>query len=140
MEIEGITGTKRSSDSSASKDYVNSAQYEYANNMQVKASEIKPVTEKQDFGDEKNKDEQKKGAFTEKEPSKTTLDSAMSNVNSKINKTRCEYSYDEVTRRVSIKVFDKESDELIREVPPEKSLEMLQKMWEIAGIIVDEKR
>ena len=54
--------------------------------------------------------------------------------------TRCEYSYDEATKRVSIKVFDKTSDKLIREVPPEESLEMLQKMWELAGLIVDEKR
>ena len=33
-----------------------------------------------------------------------------------------------------------ETDKLIREVPPEKSLEALQKIWELAGIIVDEKR
>ena len=53
---------------------------------------------------------------------------------------RGQYSYDEATKRVSIKVFDKTSDKLIREVPPEESLEMLQKMWELAGLIVDEKR
>ena len=41
---------------------------------------------------------------------------------------------------MSIKVFDKTSDKLIREVPLEESLEMLQKMWELAGLIVDEKR
>lgn len=77
-----------------------------------------------------------------KEPSKNTIDSVVSEANQKmrLTKTRCEYSYDEPTKRVSIKVYDKDSDTLIREVPPEKSLEMLQKMWEIAGIIVDEKR
>ena len=77
-----------------------------------------------------------------KEPSKNTIDSVMSEANQKMRmtKTRCEYSYDEPTKRVSIKVFDEKTDELIREVPPEKSLEMLQKMWELAGIIVDEKR
>lgn len=77
-----------------------------------------------------------------KEPSKSTIDSVVSEANQKmrLTKTRCEYSYDEPTKRVSIKVFDKDTDTLIREVPPEKSLEMLQKMWEIAGIIVDEKR
>lgn len=77
-----------------------------------------------------------------KEPSKNTIDSVVSEVNQKMRmkKTRCEYSYDEPTKRVSIKVYDKDTDKLIREVPPEKSLEMLQKMWELAGIIVDEKR
>ncbi len=78
----------------------------------------------------------------EKSPSQNTIESVMYEANQKMRmtKTRCEYSYDEPTKRVSIKVFDENTDELIREVPPEKSLEMLQKMWELAGIIVDEKR
>lgn len=76
----------------------------------------------------------------EKEPAQSSIDAAMSLLNSQIAKTHCAYAYDEVTKRVSIKVFDDETDELIREVPPEKSLEALKKMWEIAGIIIDEKR
>ena len=76
----------------------------------------------------------------EKSPTVNSIESAFSSANSKLSKTRCEYSYDEGTKRVSIKVYDKESDELIREVPPEKSLEMLQRIWELAGIMVDEKR
>lgn len=55
-------------------------------------------------------------------------------------KTRCEFSYHEETKRVSIKVIDDETDEIIREIPPEETLEMLSKMWELAGIMVDEKR
>ena len=46
----------------------------------------------------------------------------------------------EETNRVSIKVINEDTDEVIREIPPEKSLDMLQKMWEMAGILVDEKR
>ena len=75
-----------------------------------------------------------------KDPTKKTFDAMMSEANQKLSKTRCEYSYDEPTRRVSIKVYDKDTDKLIREVPPEKSLEALQKIWELAGISVDEKR
>ena len=75
-----------------------------------------------------------------KDPTQKTIDAMMSEANQKLSKTRCEYSYDEPTRRVSIKVYDKDTDKLIREVPPEKSLEVLQKIWELAGIIVDEKR
>ena len=78
--------------------------------------------------------------FDGKDPAKSTIDSAVSSANNRMVRTRCEYSYDEATKRVSIKVFDKTSDKLIREVPPEESLEMLQKMWELAGLIVDEKR
>lgn len=90
-------------------------------------------------GDDQKKEEdsdQKKA----KDPTSKTIASVMSEANQKLSKTRCEYSYDEPTKRVSIKVYDKTTDELIREVPPEKSLEMLQRMWELAGLIVDEKR
>ncbi len=44
------------------------------------------------------------------------------------------------TNRVTIKIVDKTTKEVIREVPPEKTLDMIAKLWEIAGIMVDEKR
>ncbi len=55
-------------------------------------------------------------------------------------KTKCEFSYHEETKRVSIKVIDEETEEVIREIPPEETLEMISKMWELAGLMVDEKR
>ena len=55
-------------------------------------------------------------------------------------KTKCEFAYDETTKRISITIRDKETDEIIREVPPKETLEMVAKMWELAGILVDEKR
>lgn len=55
-------------------------------------------------------------------------------------KTKCEFSYHEETKRVSIKVIDEETEEVIREIPPEETLEMISRMWELAGLMVDEKR
>lgn len=75
----------------------------------------------------------------DKEPAKSTIDSAISAMNARLPKTHCAYAYDEDTKRITIKVFDDETEELIREVPPEKSLEILKKVWEVAGIIIDEK-
>ena len=57
----------------------------------------------------------------------------------KAQRTRCEYEYDEETNRVSIKVYDKETDELVLEAPPEESIEALKKTLEVAGILVDKK-
>ena len=54
--------------------------------------------------------------------------------------TKCEFSYHETTKRVSIKVIDENTEEVIKEIPPEKTLEMIEKMWELAGIILDERR
>lgn len=56
------------------------------------------------------------------------------------SRTKCEFSYHEETKRVSIKVIDAETEEVIREIPPEETLEMISKMWELAGLMVDEKR
>ncbi len=44
------------------------------------------------------------------------------------------------TGRVTIKIVDKENGDTLRELPPEKTLDMLAKLWEVAGLIVDEKR
>lgn len=46
----------------------------------------------------------------------------------------------EETNRVTIKIVDKNTKETIKELPPEKTLDMIAKVWEIAGILVDEKR
>ncbi len=46
----------------------------------------------------------------------------------------------EGTNRVTIKIVDKSTKEVLKELPPEKTLDMIAKLWEIAGIMVDEKR
>ena len=44
------------------------------------------------------------------------------------------------TNRVTIKMIDKETKKVIKEFPPDETLDMIAKVWEIAGIMVDEKR
>ena len=51
-----------------------------------------------------------------------------------------QYSIHEKTNQIMIKVIDKETKEVIMEIPPEKALDAIAKMWELAGIFVDEKR
>jgi flagellar protein FlaG len=65
----------------------------------------------------------------------------VSEINKVINQnTIAEFGYNEPTNRITIKIKDKETDEVIKEIPSEKALEMLAKAWELAGIMVDEKR
>ena len=51
--------------------------------------------------------------------------------------TIAEFGYNEPTNRITIKIKDKDTDEVIKEIPSEKALEMLAKAWELAGILVD---
>jgi len=51
-----------------------------------------------------------------------------------------EYSIHDQTKQIMVKVINRETKAVIREFPPEKILDMVAKMWEVAGIIVDERR
>lgn len=50
-----------------------------------------------------------------------------------------EFSIHKETHSVMIKVLNKDTGEVIREVPPEKLLDVAAKMMEFAGLIVDKK-
>ncbi len=56
------------------------------------------------------------------------------------NGTEAVFGIHEKTNRVTIKIVDKKTKEVIKEVPPEKTLDLIAKAWELAGIMVDEKR
>lgn len=98
-----------------------------------------PVVSEKTASDTAPAVEQQKG--TDGKPlAESTVRETVTNINQKMTSTRCEFSYHKGTHRVSIKVIDKDSDEIIREIPPEKSLEMLEKMWDLAGLFVDKRK
>ncbi|WP_042195543.1 flagellar protein FlaG [Paenibacillus camerounensis] len=53
--------------------------------------------------------------------------------------TTLEISIHEKTHELMVKVLNKDTGELIREVPPEKTLDLVANMMEIAGILIDER-
>ncbi|QGQ99904.1 flagellar protein FlaG [Paenibacillus psychroresistens] len=54
--------------------------------------------------------------------------------------TTLEFSVHKATHQISVKVLDKDTGEIIREIPPEKNLDFLATLWRKAGILIDEKR
>ena len=54
--------------------------------------------------------------------------------------TNLEFSIHQKTKAIMVKVTNTETGEVIREIPPEKILDMVAKMCELAGIFVDERR
>lgn len=63
-------------------------------------------------------------------------------MNKKINNSNevAMFGIHEETNRIMIKIMDKDTKEVIKEFPPEKTLDMIAKLWEMAGILVDERR
>ncbi|MGL6174143.1 MAG: flagellar protein FlaG [Cellulosilyticaceae bacterium] len=51
-----------------------------------------------------------------------------------------EFSFHEGTKQVMLKIINKENKTVIREIPPEKILDLITAMCQKAGVFVDEKR
>ena len=70
----------------------------------------------------------------------TQLKSAVNELNKQMKNSEAIFGIHDKTNRVTIKIVDKETKEVLKEYPPEQTLDMIAKVWEIAGILVDEKR
>ncbi len=69
-----------------------------------------------------------------------SIKKAVEQLNKNLSHSSAIFGIHEKTNRLTIKIVDKETKEVIKELPPEKTLDMIAKVWEIAGILVDEKR
>ena len=71
---------------------------------------------------------------------KEKMKKAIEEINKKATNSEAVFGVHEATNRVTIKIIDKETKEIIKEFPPEETLDLISKTLEIAGLIVDEKR
>ncbi|MBD5460948.1 MAG: flagellar protein FlaG [Lachnospiraceae bacterium] len=65
---------------------------------------------------------------------------AVEQLNKKLSNAEAVFGIHDDTHRVTIKIVDKDTKEVIKELPPEKTLDMIAKVWELAGILIDERR
>ena len=66
---------------------------------------------------------------------------AVEDINKKMmSNSEAIFGIHDATNRVMIKIVDKDTKKVIKELPPEKTLDMIAKVWELAGLMVDEKR
>ena len=69
-----------------------------------------------------------------------SVKSAVEELNKSSQSTEAIYGYHEGMHRYTIKIVDKDTKEVVKEYPSEKRLDLIQKVLENAGLIVDEKR
>ena len=84
-----------------------------------------------DGGDQQGKDQQ---------ATHEQIWKAVEKLNKNLGNSEAVFGIHEDTNRVTIKIVDKTTKEVIRELPPEKTLDMIAKVWDLAGILIDEKR
>ena len=107
------------------------------------AAVTRPQTEDEKGGsDNAGSQQQAQGSKAQQQQQSEQLKKAIAEMNKKINNSNEEavFGVHEDTNRIMIKIMDKDTKEVIKEFPPEKTLDMIAKIWEMAGILVDEKR
>lgn len=76
----------------------------------------------------------------EKVATNEQIKKAVENINKNYGNTEAVFGIHDGTNRVTIKIIDKESKKIVKEFPAEKTLDMIEKVWEMVGLMVDEKR
>ena len=70
---------------------------------------------------------------------KEKIKKAIEKMNAQLPESEVKFGIHEKTERVTIKLVNKSTKEVIKEFPAEKTLDMIAKCMEIAGVLVDEK-
>ncbi len=76
----------------------------------------------------------------EQQASNEQIRKAVEQMNKSMGNSEAIFGVHEGTNRVTIKIVDKSTKEVIKELPPEKTLDMIARIWDMAGILVDERR
>lgn len=95
---------------------------------------VQDSQQKNSFSDQNMKEQQ------QQQPTNEQIKKAVEQMNKNMFNSEAVFGIHEGTNRVTIKIVDKDTKEVIKELPPEKTLDMIAKVWEMAGILVDERR
>lgn len=76
----------------------------------------------------------------EQSASSEQIRKAVEQMNKNMANSEAVFGIHEGTNRVTIKIVNKDTKEVIKELPPEKTLDMIARVWDMAGILVDERR
>ncbi len=133
MTAQAQTSIPRNQNVSVEK----AAEYNNANVQPVdKIDATTSVVENAQGKDQFNKSEQ-----NDPQAQNEKIKKAVEKLNKKLDvNSEAVFGIHEETNRVTIKIVDRSTKEVIKELPPEKTLDMIAKVWEMAGILVDEKR
>ena len=108
--------------------------------IQEIAQDAIPAVEQQAKSGENGTEAQARKSEAEQEAENERIRKAVGELNKKLDAhTEAVFGVHEKTNRVTIKMVDKDTKKVVKEFPPDKTLDMIAKVWELAGIMVDEK-
>lgn len=100
--------------------------------LDINQQEIKPVKQVPASAEVQN---------TNQNSTREDLEKAVKESNKLIfrENSHFEFKIHERTGRMLVKLVDTETDEVIKEIPPEKILDLVASIWDLVGILVDER-
>lgn len=143
MVYQGSTSTAQVKEESQSKAEVSSKDNQMVSDTVAK--ETQAMNTKEASGDtsgEAGSQSQAQLAAQKQNEKNMQLKKAVDDINKRAVNDQSEavFGIHDKTNRITIKIIDKKTKEVIKEFPPEKTLDMIAKVWEMAGLMVDEKR
>lgn len=143
MKIDGlnnVTGSYQGQGSSVSATQTQSASASADARTATQDAKQPVITESSDNVREASDNDGKMVIREEGQASNEQIRQSVEKINKNMSNREAIFGVHEATNRVMIKIVDKDTKEVIKEFPPEKTLDMIAKVWEMAGIMVDEKR
>lgn len=143
MKIDGlnnVTGGYQGQGSSVSTTQTQSASASADARTATQDAKQPVITESSDNAREVSDNDGKTVIREEGQASNEQIRQSVEKINKNMSNSEAIFGVHEATNRVMIKIVDKDTKEVIKEFPPEKTLDMIAKVWEMAGIMVDEKR
>lgn len=143
MVYQGSTSTAQVKEESQSKAEVSSKDNQIVSDTVAK--ETQEMNTKEASGDtsgEAGSQSQAQLAAQKQNEKNMQLKKAVDDINKRAvdDQSEAVFGIHDKTNRITIKIIDKKTKEVIKEFPPEKTLDMIAKVWEMAGLMVDEKR
>ncbi len=143
MVYQGSTSTAQIKEESQNKAEVSSKDNQIVSDTVAK--ETQAMNTKEASGDtsgEAGSQSQAQLAAQKQNEKNMQLKKAVDDINKRAvdDQSEAVFGIHDKTNRITIKIIDKKTKEVIKEFPPEKTLDMIAKVWEMAGLMVDEKR
>jgi flagellar protein FlaG len=86
-----------------------------------------------------NKEREPETAFKQISKEETLEGVEILNDTMELYNHKLHFEVHEDTKRLKVAIVDKETEEIIKEIPPEELLDMLAKIQDMIGILIDKK-
>lgn len=140
MSIEGIKSAGMSFQASTSNSVAKQNTEVATENVETKATAENLSSRTMNIDVKKDASADNNARQEDNRSSVDAIKKAVEELNKTSTNNTVQFGVHEQTNRMTIKILDKDTRKVVKEFPAEKSLDLIAKAMEMAGILIDEKR